>query len=148
MKAHLFRRIFTTCFILMMAAGLLVSGAWAESSAGDAPGSPVVIAYYFHGNYRCHTCLTLERLSKEAIYEKFSKELKSGRLVFRSLNVDEAQNRHFIDDFGLYSKSLVLVKMQGDKEAGHKNLEKIWTLWRDEPAFKKYVQDEIAAFMK
>jgi len=84
MKAHFFRRIFTTYFIVMMAAGLLVSGAWAGSSAGDAPGRSVVTAYYFHGNYRCHTCLTLERLSKKAIYEKFAKELKSGRLVFKS----------------------------------------------------------------
>ena len=107
-----------------------------------------VIAYYFHGNYRCTTCTTLERLSRKAINEKFSKELESGTLVFKSVNVDEPQNRHFIEDFGLYTKSLVLVEMQGDRVIRHKNLQEIWTLWRDEPAFEKYVQKEVSAFLK
>ncbi len=107
-----------------------------------------VIAYYFHGDYRCQTCTTLERLSRKAINEKFSKELESGTLAFKSVNVDEPENRHFIEDFGLYTKSLVLVEMQGDRVVRYKNLNAIWTLWRDEPAFEKYVQKEVAAFLK
>ncbi len=115
-------------------------------AANTAPSS--VIAYYFHGNYRCTTCTTLERLSRKAINEKFSKELESGTLAFKSVNVDEPQNRHFIADFGLYTKSLVLVEMQGDKVIKYKNLKAIWTLWKDEPEFEKYVQKEVAAFLK
>ncbi len=118
----------------------------AACAANTAPSS--VIAYYFHGNYRCTTCTTLERLSRKAINEKFSRELGSGKLAFKSVNVDEPENRHFIEDFGLYTKSLVIVEMQGDKVIRHKNLKEIWTLWRDEPVFEKYVQKEVAAFLK
>jgi len=119
-----------------------------DTSPAKEKASPHVIAYYFHGNYRCQTCTTLERLSRQAINEKFANELKSGQLEFKSVNVDESPNQHFIADFGLYTKSLVLVEMKDGRVARHKNLGKIWTLWRDEPAFEKYVQDEVSAFMK
>ncbi len=114
----------------------------------QTPSSKKVIVYYFHGNYRCPTCLTLERLSKKAVTENFSKELSSGLLEYRSVNVDEPENRHFVDDFGLFTKSLVLVEKDGEKTLRYKNLGKIWILVRDEAAFKSYVKEEVEGFLK
>ncbi len=106
-----------------------------------------IIVYYFHGDYRCPTCLKLEKLSREAVEENFKKELSSGLLKYMSVNVDRPENRHFVDDFGLFTKSLVVVEEDGGKVKRYKNLQKIWVLVRDEAAFKNYVKDEVKGFI-
>ena len=107
-----------------------------------------VIAYYFHGNFRCSTCRAIEALSQESIQTGFAEALKQGILEWKVVNVEEPANRHFIKDYQLYSKSLVLVKMEGDKQLEWKNLDRIWELVRDKPAFLKYVQAEISGYLK
>ena len=37
------------------------------------PQNPKVIAYYFHGNFRCTTCRTIEQYSNDAIHSYFKK---------------------------------------------------------------------------
>jgi hypothetical protein len=67
-----------------------------------------VIAYYLHGTFRCTTCRTIEKYSKEAIEKYFANELKSGKLEFRPVNIEEPENKHFIQDYQLVTRSLVL----------------------------------------
>ena len=104
------------------------------------------VVYYFHGTSRCHTCRTIEAYAAEAVRAAFGAELASGRLVWQPLNVDEAANQHFIKDYQLYTRSLVVV--DGSNPKRFKNLAKVWELVRDKPAFVKYVQDEVRAFRK
>ncbi len=138
--------------ILVIFLTFIIEGVFPDFLCNAKEGQPLstkkVIVYYFHGNYRCPTCLMLERLSKKAVTENFSKELSSGLLEYRSVNVDEPENRHFVDDFGLFTKSLVLVEKDGRKTLRYKNLGKIWILVRDEAAFKNYVKDEVEGFLK
>lgn len=116
------------------------------TNPGDSPGTQIV-AYYFHGQFRCATCRKLEALSKEAISSGFSKELGSGRLAFRAVNVERPETRHFIKDFQLVTKSLVLVEYKDGKVVRWKNLPKIWQLVRDRDSFIRYVQEETRAFL-
>jgi len=106
-----------------------------------------VVAYYFHGNFRCVTCRKLEALADEAIKTGFPQELKDGVIEWQAVNVEEKGNEHFIQDYKLYSKSLVLVEMDGDKQVKWKNLEKIWELVKDKDAYIKYVQDEVKLYI-
>ena len=111
-------------------------------------GATVVIAYYFHGTRRCPTCKKLEAYSQEAIETGFAEQLESGALQWRPVNTDEEGYEHFIQDYQLYTKSVVLSRVNGDKELDWKNLDKIWTLVRgDKEAYLKYIQDEVTAFM-
>ncbi len=107
-----------------------------------------VIVYYFHGNYRCPTCKKIERLSREVVLDNFKKELSTGALLYRVVDVEEPQNAHFVNDFSLFTKSLVLVEEKNGKITHYKNLGKIWVLIRDEKAFKDYVKEEVEAFIK
>lgn len=107
-----------------------------------------VIAYYFHGTHRCYTCLTIEQYAKEALEAGFRKELQSGKLKFLSVNVEDPLNRHFIQEYQLYTRSLVLVEMENGKQKQWKNLEKIWTYFRDKPAFINYIQTEVREALK
>ena len=106
-----------------------------------------VVAYYFHGNFRCQTCRKIEAFSREAVESGFPEDLKAGRLEWRVINVEEPGNEHFIQDYQLFSKSLVLVAKEGSKQTRWKNLQKVWTLVGDKEAFIQYVQDEIRAYL-
>ncbi len=108
---------------------------------------PVVIAYYFHGRFRCASCVKIERLSRKAVEEGFPEEMRSGRLAFREVNVDEPQNRHFIEEFRLSSQSLVLVRMRDGRRERWQNLEKVWTLLDSEAEFLPYVRNGVSGFL-
>jgi hypothetical protein len=107
-----------------------------------------VIAYYFHGTFRCTTCRTIEEYSHDAIQTYFAKELGNGRLEFRLVNVEEPGNKHFIQDYQLVSKSLVLSLVSDGKETKSKNLADVWQLVRDKDKFLQYVKDEVEKFLK
>ncbi len=81
-----------------------------------------VVAYYFHGDFRCPTCYRLEQYSKEAIDTHFKDAVSSGKLEFKAVNVEDRDNRHFIDDYQLYTKSLILSLIKDGKEVKHKNV--------------------------
>ena len=107
-----------------------------------------VIAYYFHGTYRCSTCRTIEEYSHDAIQTYFAKELGNGSLEFRPVNVDEPENKHFIQDYQLVTRSLVLSLMSDGKEKKWKNLPDVWKLVRDKEKFYQYVKDEVGLYVK
>ena len=107
-----------------------------------------VIAYYFHGTHRCTTCQTIEKYSQEAIEQYFSNELKNGKMVFKPLNVEEAENRHFIQDYQLFSKSLVISLVKDGKEVTWKNLTDVWKNVGDKERFFQYVKGEVEKFLK
>jgi hypothetical protein len=44
------------------------------------------------------------------------------------VNFDDEVNRHFVNDYKLYSQSLILSRVRGGKEVAWANLDKIWTL--------------------
>jgi len=119
----------------------------AEKPAAPATASDTFIAYYFHRTMRCPTCLAIERNSKEAVEKGFVPDLKSGRLTWRAVNIEEAGNEHFEKDFELESSSLVLVEMSGNRVARWKNLEEVWELVSEPPDLHEYVRTELAAFM-
>jgi len=109
--------------------------------------SDKVIAYYFHGNFRCPACYRIEQYSREAIESNFKEELKSGKLVFKVINVEKRGNQHFIKDYQLYTKSLVISLVKDGKEIKYKNLTKVWEYLRNKQKFYNYVKDEIEKFL-
>jgi thiol-disulfide isomerase/thioredoxin len=106
-----------------------------------------VVVYYFYGTARCPTCRKFESYSSEAVREGFPKELSEGRLEWRMVNVEESGNEHFVSDYQLYSKSIVIVKKQDGKQTEWKNLKRIWELVRDKRVFMRYIQDEVGGYM-
>ena len=123
------------------------AGSHPSVKAVEAPG-PSVVAYYFHGRVRCVSCVKVENLSGKAIRERFPEELRTGLLAFREVNIDEPENRHFIEDYALSSQSLVIVEYHDGRQVRWKNLEKIWTLLDSEKEFLPYVQEGVSSYLK
>jgi len=101
-----------------------------------------LIAYYFHGNMRCTKCRTIEAYTKDAISKSFADAIKNGRLEWRVVNIEEPENEHFVKDFQLTTRSVVLDLRSNGKSIKWKNLEEIWDLVGDEAAFKEYIKTE------
>ena len=125
-----------------------VSGDLSASSTSNATHERKVIAYYFHGNFRCATCRNIEAYTQEAIARDFVNDLKDGKLDWRVVNIDEPENEHFIQDYQLTTRSVVLVKMINGKQKRWKNLNRIWDLVRSKTEFQHYIQDETKAFLE
>jgi hypothetical protein len=111
------------------------------------PQNPNVIAYYFHGKFRCTTCRTIEQYSHDAIHTYFTKELENGTLEFRPVNIEEPENRHFVQEYQLFSKALVLSLITDGEEIKWKNLTDVWKLVRDKERFFQYVKGEVEHFL-
>lgn len=131
--------------LVILAAVAVISSA--ITFAADSS-SAKVIAYYFHGSFRCYMCTNMEKFSREAVETNFKDALASGKLEFKAVNVEDRGNEHFVDDYKLYTKSLIISLVKDGKEVKSKNLDKIWKLARNKQKFIEYVTGEVNAFMK
>lgn len=107
-----------------------------------------VNVYYFHGNYRCITCRTIEMYTREAVNEAFLTELGNGSLHIRILNMQDPENETYVDDFGLQYYIVVLEKVVDGNRVEWKKLEGVWDLYNDKDAFKEYVIGETRNYLK
>jgi hypothetical protein len=125
-----------------------VMGTPTHATPVTRPQAKKIIAYYFHTTYRCVTCRRIEAYSKEAIDSSFARELADGKLEFRLVNIQQPENQHFIQDFKLFTKSLVLVRMKDGSQVEWTNLERVWELSGDRDAFLRYVQQGIRGYLE
>ena len=119
-----------------------------QASTTSNVGSAKVVAYYFHGNFRCVSCRKLEAVSREAVTNGFPEELKRGDLQWQAVNVEQPENEHFASDYHLFSRSLMVVKFKHGKQVEYKTLMKAWELLSDDAALKKYVQSEVRSYLE
>ena len=125
------------------------------SFAASSPSIPAqnntdnhIKAYYFHGNFRCVSCKKIEKYSREAIETYFDKQLKNGKLTFQTINTDKPENKHFIQDYQLVTKSLVIVEYKDGKQVKWQNLEKVWQHLNNKDVFFNYVKTETETYLK
>ena len=106
-----------------------------------------VIAYYFLTNNRCKSCHKIENFTKQALENNFSDALNSGKLKYLPINIDKEENKHFINEYQLFTKTVVLSLVKNGKEVKNKNLNKVWEYLGNEAKFKNYVTKETASFL-
>lgn len=144
------RRVITAALLAFVMASLGVAVADAtglraiQTPVGDPPPAATarVVAYYFHSNHRCPTCRAIEANGQAALADA----VRDGRVEWRVVNYDEAANKHFAQDYELAFASLVLVDTGSRSPSRWKNLDRVWELYKDSPAFARYVQQELAEF--
>lgn len=85
------------------------------------------------------TCNKIEQLTREAINESFKDELESGKMIFKSVNIEQPENEHFISDFDLVTRSVVI-----QCGARYERLDKVWQFVHgDETGFHRYISSAI-----
>ena len=119
-----------------------------DENADNTEKADRLIVYYFHTTYRCATCNMFERITKEIVESDFAKDVSSGRLKISTVNIEEEANKHFINDYRLYTKAIILSSVAGNQQTNWANLDKIWELARSEDALREYIRNGIASRLK
>ena len=133
------------CLVVL---SFLATPVLASEKQAEPDSQPVFTVTYFFSEPRCKTCRTIESLTKETVETSFEVPIREGLLAFRLVDTDREENRHFIDDFQLITKSVVITEEKNGTVVRFKILQKVWELVHDPGAFQQYITDEVRAFMK
>ena len=93
------------------------------------------------------SCRTIEAYAHDAIQTYYAALLENGQIEWLKRNYANPEYAHFKDEFELYTQSVVLVDMQGEKIIRWKNLKDVWTLTRDKKAFYDYIRREVESYL-
>ncbi len=97
-----------------------------NSSSALAKGKTALVAYYFHGNKRCKTCVQMQEWVYNSLNKNFKAELDAGKIIWREVNYDEPANAHFRKDYKLMFPTAILASVKDGKETGFISLEDAW----------------------
>ena len=73
-----------------------------------------VEVYYFHMTTRCVTCKTVEAEARKNVEMLYADQVKSGKISFTALNLEEATGKSMGEKLGVNSQTLLIVK--GDQK--------------------------------
>jgi len=107
-----------------------------------------IIVYYFHRTIRCVGCINVEEASFETVSNDFEREIGEGILEWRSVNIDEPENAHFIDKYNLYYQELVFVELRDGVEARWDDIAEVWRHWNSKPTVRTVVRDELKLWLE
>lgn len=118
--------------------------------AGDFSTLPdnCVVLTYFTTNFCCPSCYQIEDLIRRTLETRFAEELASGTLVFRTINFDQPGNRHYVNDYQLVSKTVIVSRREGGQETGWNNLQEVWMKLSSPADFQAYIAAKVEASLK
>ena len=103
----------------------------------------VIQVTYFSSDARCATCVRIERLTRETVEKNFASEIAGGRIVLQTINLDGPGNEHFVQDYQLISKTVIVSDRAKGQEVKWENLQEVWSKQKDEQAFEAYRVDAV-----
>ena len=107
-----------------------------------------VIVYFIHGRAKCPTCDLILAKTQAVLETSFAEEMQIGRLKLVKVDVEKPGNEHFMQDFNLFTTSVVLFHQATGGRKTWKNLEKAWELADDEEAFSDYFKTSLSRFLE
>lgn len=69
----------------------------------------------FHATQRCVSCTTLGKLSEKTITERFANEVASGKIIFKSVNVELRKNTEIVNLYQASGSSLYINAVKDGK---------------------------------
>jgi hypothetical protein len=70
--------------------------------------------YYFHGQRRCPTCLTVEQATLGLLTSDFKQELDAGVLKFTVLNYEKPESQALVQKYAVWGSALLIVNNRGE----------------------------------
>ncbi len=81
-----------------------------QKQAKDGNSIDKVEVYYFHYERRCATCMAVEEESKKALEELYPEKMKSGEMIFLSVNIEDETNQPLAEQYEVSGQTLLIVK--------------------------------------
>jgi len=127
--------------------GPVEGAATSESAAVAVPEDVQVLVTYFTTDVRCTSCRTIEELSRKAIEEGFPQEVASGAVAFRVVNTDQPEHAHFVDEYGLTNKTVIVSHRRAGAELEFTDRQDVWLLLDEPEPFFAYVREPVRAYL-
>lgn len=151
----LLRRCVTSALLMLAISGLAAAIKKQPATAADETLMPLTAAAatdgifvtYFTTDVRCHTCRVIEDLTRRAVEERPAEGADSDQVIFRVVNIDRPQNRHYVDRYSLVSKSVIISRMDSGIETAWEEMDDIWLHHGDEAAFLIYIRNTVQALL-
>lgn len=99
-------KFFSPLFFLLLIVSCK-SEAQVSKNVGKSNGNALEVID-FHNTHRCKTCLAIENAAKEVLNAQFSSEMQSGKIIFKTVNVDEEANAKIAEQFEASGSALFI----------------------------------------
>lgn len=99
-------------------------------------------AVYFHAPHRCPTCRKIESFSHEAL----TPEIEAGKLAWQIADYTTDANATLVDQFKVFTSTVVLVEALDGKVVRWKNLEEVWNHTSDQADFTAFINQSWSEF--
>ena len=119
------------------------SRASASEAATGTPARIQTVVYYFYTSSRCASCMRIEAWTKECLEQEFGSELKAGRIAWKPVNLEEDGNMHFVEDFKLTAKTVIVCTYRDGKPGRYADLVDVWRLLNDKGRFFQLVRTKV-----
>ena len=140
MKAIILALIAIICFV--------VPAENAQAAKKEKKQVPVIKLVYFHATMRCDGCIKVEAAINRAVNKVFAKEMKSGKIVFESIDFQDDKNTALANEFKIDEQTLIAMKMKDGKVAKFSNMKDFWDKCNKDEDIEKYVKTEIGKLLK
>ena len=101
----------------------------------------------FHNRKRCFQCERMERYTRDVVQILSEDENSTRRIKFDRIIIDDPVNAEVIEQYGIFTSTLILVSFEAEKIKNAKVLLEASNLYRDEKAFKAYLKFEMQDFL-
>jgi hypothetical protein len=114
-----------------------------------ASGSPIsadiekVEIYHFHATQQCYSCKTVGAYAEETVNTYFSDELKSGKVVFASININLPENKELVDKYEAKGSSLLIGTYGKDGSFAKEENTNVWYKISDKTDYMNYLKGVI-----
>ena len=127
------------------------SGAVEESTTEDREGKQDqpfesiesgFVAIYFHAPHRCPTCRKIEEYAHEAL----ASEIEGRQLIWKTADYTRDESRPIVEQFRVFTSTVVLVEVRDGQPVRWKNLEEVWLHTGDQSKFLDFVKNSWVEF--
>lgn len=103
----------------------------------------------FYGTHRCITCKAIEANAQYTVETFFKEELKAGRVIFKTVNVDAPENYEIAELYEVTGTALYLNVVKGGQETHIDLTEQAFENGRDKAVFsdelKFFIENELSS---
>ena len=107
------RRLLIFSMALMYALMFMVRCRHSPVNEQSTDTDAVLSVYFFHLTTRCEACTAVEENTVRVLDKYYKSQLKSGTISFRSININDRENRALTERYKISYTSLLLVRADG-----------------------------------
>jgi len=105
-----------------------------------------VAVYYLHSTFRCKTCNTIEKMTRQVLNGSYRNELAEGKVLW--IVEDFQEQEALAKKFEVVASCVVVAEMKDGVVLDYRRLDDVWSQMKDQKAFTRYIENTIDQYLK